>query len=67
MTNLTKRVKFCWVATETRKGWRVAAAVGKKNYNLRGLLLSSREDVGRLLERGSVVFVHLKNSTSVPA
>lgn len=66
MKNLTKKVKFCWVATETRKGWRVAAAVGNRNYNLSGLVLSSREDVGRLLERGSVVFVHLKDSTTVP-
>lgn len=64
MRNLTKKVKFCWVATETRKGWRVAASVGNKNYNLRGLLLSSREDVGHLLERGGVVFVHLKDSTA---
>ena len=66
MKKLSNEVKFCWVATETRKGWRVKSALGKRNYNLRGLLLSSREDVGRLLERGGVVFVHLKDSTTVP-
>jgi hypothetical protein len=63
--NILKK-KFCWVATETAKGWRLAAVIGNAKYNLKGLVLIGREDVDALLNKGGVVFVHLKNSKTEP-
>lgn len=62
--NILKK-KFCWVATETSKGWRLAAEVGNKRYPLKGLVVMGREDISALLDKGGVVFVHLKNSKTV--
>lgn len=51
--------KFCWTSKQVgKKAWRVAINVGKTQYNVRGLLLKSQEDVERL-KQASTVFVHL--------
>lgn len=56
-----KKVKWCWVATETRKGWRVKLAIGNKYYPLSGLLLDSESGVKFLIKKGNIVFIHLKD------
>ena len=61
-----KGKKACWVATETRAGWRLKFCVGAKDYPLRGLLLRTREDVERVASDYGIVFVHLSNSKTVP-
>lgn len=53
--------KWCWVATETNKGWRVRLAYGSKNYNVVGLILSQKEIIKVTGKRGEIVFIHLKN------
>jgi len=53
--------KFCWISRQvSKKEWRVALSIGKKQFNVTGLLLKCQEDVERL-KQGSTVFVHLKN------
>lgn len=59
------KAKWCWVATQTRKGWRLSLAVGDKNYNLSGLLLNSEEDVKKITRKGGIVFVELKNNKTI--
>lgn len=53
------KAKWCWVATETRKGWRLKLCIGPKDYPLRGLLFESANDVAKVAT-SKVVFVHLK-------
>lgn len=57
-----KGKKWCWVATETKKGWRLRLAFGRKDYKLTGLLLKEESDVKAITgTKGKIVFVHLKN------
>lgn len=51
--------KWCWVATETKKGWRLKLAYGSKDYNLKGLLLKYSEII-LITHNEKIVFVHLK-------
>jgi len=57
---MKRNVKFCWVARETKKGWRLKASLGPRDYNLAGLLLASPEEVKKLL-KGNIVFVKQAN------
>jgi hypothetical protein len=50
--------KFCWISRQTKNGYRLALSVGKKQFNVKGLILKTEEDVNRAL-KGGVVFVHL--------
>lgn len=52
--------KYCWVSTETKKGWRLKLAYGARDYSLQGLLLSQKETIEITGKRGKIVFVHLK-------
>lgn len=52
--------KWCWVATETRKGWRLKLAYGSKDYKLVGFVSSQKEAIEITGKRGKIVFVHLK-------
>ncbi len=56
--------KWCWVATEVKGGWRLKLAYGPKDYNLKGLVLKTEEEVEAIVngEGGKIVFVHLKNT-----
>lgn len=56
-----KEIKWCWVATETKKGWRVKLAYGSKDFRVVGLLLSQKEIIKVTGKRGKIVFIHLKN------
>jgi len=53
--------KWCWVATETKRGWRLKLCIGNKaEYPLRGLLLESQDDVAKVVaQRGKTVYMHL--------
>jgi hypothetical protein len=55
--------KWCWIATETSLGWRVKLAVGKDDIRLEGLLLSSPEEVKKIV-KGGIVFVHRRTITT---
>jgi len=52
--------KWCWVGTETKKGWRLKLAYGSRDFNLKGLLLKEKELIQVTGKRGKLVFVHLK-------
>jgi len=55
-----KKVKWCWVATETKAGWRLKMAIGensKTDIRLEGLLLASESEVKKIV-KGNIVFVH---------
>lgn len=50
--------KCCWLAKETKKGWKVWLCVGEKlTFQIKGLLVKDEKDVEPLLN-GSIVFVH---------
>lgn len=50
--------KFCWISRQTKNGYRLALSVGNKQFNVKGLILKTEEDVNRAL-KGGIVFVHL--------
>lgn len=52
--------KSCWLARETRRGWRVALHVGNSVYPLRGALFVAESDVQAALGQG-IVFVRLRD------
>jgi len=60
--------KYCWLATETAKGWRVKLCIGNKlKYPVAGLLCKNQEDVVTLFghgdpECGKLVSVWMKNN-----
>jgi len=62
----TLRDKWVWVATETKKGWRLKLTVGKKvKFNLVGLLLKKRKDVERIVN-GPRLYVFLGDTEYFP-
>lgn len=62
-SKITKQ-KWCWVATQTKDGWRLKIAIGNKDIRLEGLLLVSVEEVKKVA-KGNIVFVHKKTITTV--
>lgn len=54
--------KWCWVATQTRRGWRLALWVGDQRHPVRGLLLVKYDDVVKIVGRGKTVYVLMKGS-----
>lgn len=60
----TMKAKACWVATQTKAGWRLKISIGPKDYPVRGLLLGSEKDVQRACGDLGVVLVHMKNPAS---
>ena len=61
MKSNTAKVKFCWKATETKNGYRLTLCLGSKDYNLKGMVVKTEKDISNILEKGAIVFVHLKN------
>lgn len=57
---MTKK-KWCWVATETKKGWRLKLAYGSKDYRVVGALLKE-EAIEEITQKGKTVFIHLKGN-----
>lgn len=57
-----KLKKWCWLATETKKGWRLKLALGNKDYNLVGALFESEKDIKKIARSGKIVFIHLKDA-----
>ena len=58
---MARAEKWCWVATETKRGWRLKLCIGERaEYPIRGLLLESPEDVAQIVaQRRKTVYVHL--------
>lgn len=58
------KVKWCWVATPTAKGWRLKLTMDRKgDVPLSGVLFASIEEVKRVV-RGGLVLVHRKTTTT---
>lgn len=57
--------KWCWVATETPKGWRVKFEANG-SWTLRGALFNTEKDVSRVIGTDKIVFVHMANSPKKP-
>jgi len=61
--NLTKKgvemkYKFCWTATQYRKGWRLTLCIGNKQAKSLGFWFSCPDDIKRVL-KGNIVFIEL--------
>jgi hypothetical protein len=58
------KAKWCWVATQTRAGWRLKLCVGSRDFPVRGLLLDSVGDVSKVTRGapGKVVYVHMRQT-----
>ena len=55
---MLEKKKWCWIASQTKSGWRLKLAIGenkKDDIRLEGLLLSSEEEVKKIV-KGSIVF-----------
>ncbi len=57
MNSKITKSKWCWVASETKGGWRLKLSVGKTDIRLEGLLLATPEEVKKVA-KGNIVFVH---------
>ena len=57
MTTKITKSKWCWVAKETKGGWRLALAIGKQDIRLEGLILANENEVKKVA-KGNIVFVH---------
>lgn len=58
------KYKWCWVATETKSGWRLKLSIGAGEYKLVGAVFSTIEEVEKITNGtdGKIVFIHLKNN-----
>lgn len=54
-----KSAKWCWIAHETKNGWRVALNIDRNRHAVSGVYFAFIKDVERVFG-GKVVFVHLK-------
>jgi len=50
--------KWCWVAMETKKGWRLKFCADK-DYPVRGALFGDEEQIKKVVQAGKIVFVRL--------
>lgn len=54
-----KITKWCWVATQTKLGWRLKFCADK-DYPVKGAIFKDVEQVKKVLGvEGKIVFVHL--------
>jgi hypothetical protein len=53
-----KLKKWCWMATETKKGWRLKFCADK-DYPVRGALFETLEDILMVVESDKIVIIHL--------
>lgn len=51
--------KACWVARETKHGWRLKLSVGADDYPIGGLLIKNRDGVDKVTTDLNVVFVEM--------
>lgn len=61
--------KWCWLAKETSKGWRLSLEIANKSLKSQGFSLTTREVKnyvalvsGEYAAENKIVFVHLKNT-----
>lgn len=53
--------KWCWLATETKKGWRLKLCYGLRDFNVVGFIVKDITEIITMTGRkGKIVFVHLK-------
>lgn len=62
LTKIKRGAKFAWFAQENKHGWAVGFAMNDRTVWLRNLRFASREEVERLFEKSSVVFIPLKHN-----
>lgn len=54
------KVKFCWLAKQYRKGWRLGFCLGNQDTRyIPNLLLKQEQDVKKVIN-GNIVYVHMK-------
>jgi len=61
MVKIRKNQKICWVSGESKNGWSLGLAMGKRTIWLTGLRFADTRAVKMALGAGKV-FVHLKGS-----
>ena len=53
------KYKFCWLAREYKRGWRLGLCMGNKKPLYIPIWFSTLKDTKKVL-KGNIVFVHLK-------
>ena len=54
--------KWCWVARETRKGWRLGLCVGNAPSRYLDYWFCDPKDISRVLRNGKTVFVEMADA-----
>lgn len=62
LTKIRKGAKFAWIAQENKHGWALGYALEKRTVWLRNLRFASKEEVLRVLDSKSVVFIAKKGA-----
>ena len=57
-----KKAKWCWLAKQSRKGWRLGLCVGEAPTVYLAFWFQSPKDIDRVLRQGKTVFVEMSAS-----
>lgn len=66
LVKVKRGAKMCWVSHESKNGWSLGLALGKRTVWLKGLRFASIDQVKRTTEMLSTVFSHTRNSKTIP-
>jgi uncharacterized protein YgiM (DUF1202 family) len=61
MVRIREGEKMVWLSQQNKHGWSLGLAMNKRTIWLRNVRFQSRKDVTKAIERGKLVFIHLKN------
>lgn len=61
MPSPIQKVKMCWLARETRDGWKLGAAFERDTFWIPKVRFGGPKDIEKALKRG-IVFVYLAGS-----
>ena len=53
--------KWCWLARQSRKGWRLGLCIGIDKPRYVDFWFQNTRDINRVLRSGKTVFVEMKN------
>ncbi len=59
-----KKKKFCWVAKEYKKGWRLGFGIGQKPPKYLDVWFKTEEDIDAAVYNSGIVYVCLSDSKS---
>lgn len=57
--------KWCWMARQYKKGWRIYLCIGNSNNPVDGVWFKDPENFKKILPKNKIVFVYLDDSKNL--